>query len=191
MKIPTDKVAKVLQHRPGCDLGYLLGACTGYSWSQVFTAIVWMGRKGLLYVVDEQPGKYSLILPDTWIHQVLRKKVHQGSVHEPKATMHFRWFSRMRTQGEVLFRGAHFMGNGMVLDVSEHGARITTSSLDIEPGMQLKLRLHVFPFQSPVKVDVATVRWRKQKAFGVEFMLMRQEEREQLRALIRESSRSS
>ncbi len=58
------------------------------------------------------------------------------------------------------------------------------SGENVQPGTYLVLRLHLPEEYSPLKVDLAVVRWATGSEFGVEFMRLRTEEKERLQRLV-------
>ena len=59
-------------------------------------------------------------------------------------------------------------GLGVVYDVSPKGARVMTEAV-ITPGDQIAISLRLPNQVSPMFVELATVRWGKEKTYGVEF----------------------
>jgi len=68
-----------------------------------------------------------------------------------------RWFAKKRE------------GIGVVYDVSLKGARVS-SEAPIEPGDQITVLLRLPKQGVPLAVERATVRWTKDKTFGLEFI---------------------
>ena len=62
---------------------------------------------------------------------------------------------------------------GTVIDLSEGGWKATVSSpADVQTGMILTLYFSVPTHATPIRVDLATVRWSREGEFGVEFLFM-------------------
>jgi len=61
-----------------------------------------------------------------------------------------------------------------VLDISKRGWRATvvTSTLSVQQGTYLKLRLSLPDQAAPMDVDSAAVRWAQGREFGLEFLIM-------------------
>lgn len=87
---------------------------------------------------------------------------------------------RLPVQCAVQFRGTHVFGGGLVLDISEGGAKIVGDT-GITPGMLLALQIHLVPHALPVKVEAAAVRWVRGHEFGLEFTSILDKERSRLR----------
>lgn len=96
--------------------------------------------------------------------------------------MQMRCCSRVPVQCAIQFRGASLFGSGMIMDLSEHGAKVV-SGKGIELGMNLTVQIHLLPHALPVKVEVAAVRWVNGGQFGLEFISMQDSERSRLRGL--------
>ena len=59
-------------------------------------------------------------------------------------------------------------GEGSVLDLSFRGCRIE-SSIDVQPGASLDVRIKVAENESPIHIQAALVRWSRGREFGLEF----------------------
>jgi len=81
------------------------------------------------------------------------------------------------------FGDEEFEGEARLLDISTNGCR-ATSSIALAPGMTLKLSLFLPDHNWPLRVDEAIVRWVEGRDFGMEFLSIRQAQRERLRALL-------
>lgn len=82
------------------------------------------------------------------------------------------------------------MGNsheveGITLDLSIGGARIE-SDIDVFPGKQIRVRLVVPGEEEPLLIDQALVRWVAEDMFGIEFLKVSRERRDDLEELIDE-----
>lgn len=87
---------------------------------------------------------------------------------------------RLPVECAVQFRGAYVFGGGMVLDISEGGAKILGDT-GIAPGMQLTLQIQLVPHALPLKVEAASVQWVRGHEFGLKFTSMLEQERSRLR----------
>jgi hypothetical protein len=74
---------------------------------------------------------------------------------------------------------------GQTVDLSLGGAKFE-STLVVQPGRQLVVKLIVPDLDEPVYIDRAQVQWVQDQTFGVEFLEVRQEERGELEQLIDE-----
>ena len=61
------------------------------------------------------------------------------------------------------------IGNGTVADLSVKGCQVH-SDVPIQKGDHVSLRLHIPQRDVPVSIEMATVRWTKGHAFGLEFI---------------------
>ncbi len=61
------------------------------------------------------------------------------------------------------------VGNGTVADLSVKGCQVH-SDAPIQKGDHVSLRLHLSHRDAPVSIEMATVRWTKGHAFGLEFI---------------------
>lgn len=72
---------------------------------------------------------------------------------------------------------------GITLDLSIGGARIE-SDIDVFPGKQIRVRLVVPGEEEPLLIDQALVRWVDEDTFGIEFLKVNRERRDDLEELI-------
>lgn len=59
-------------------------------------------------------------------------------------------------------------GEGSLVDLSIRGCRIE-SSIDVQPGAALELRIDVIKSKPPIQIQAAVVRWCREHEFGLEF----------------------
>ena len=104
------------------------------------------------------------------IRELRRTPRHRVSVPFPCA------FSRM---GLARWRAEEKGGYGVVYDVSLKGARVM-SSVSVAPGDHLAVSLRLPNHPVAMTVD-ATVRWRNEHVFGVEFGMVSQATETRLR----------
>src|SRR5689334_23390369 len=75
------------------------------------------------------------------------------------------------TEFPVIFAGDSFVGEGTVNNVSVPGCGIL-SNKSVEPGTYLEMKV-LLPDNAPsLCVELARIRWRKGRRFGVEFIRM-------------------
>lgn len=88
---------------------------------------------------------------------------------------------RFPVEASVAFSGVEFIreGEGTVYNLSRGGCAIR-SKHTVQPGTYLSLRLHLPDATPPVIIDMAVARWTQPQQFGLEFMLMREEEESRL-----------
>lgn len=73
----------------------------------------------------------------------------------------------------------------MVQQISLKGCRVA-SATSVQPGTELELRIAV-PGEVPaLKVELAVVRWAREREFGLSFVALRPEEQERLARLLSE-----
>ena len=92
---------------------------------------------------------------------------------------------RVRAQVKSLLRANSREVEGEALDVSLGGARIE-SSLVVQPGRQIAVKLIVPGDDTPILIEQASVQWVVDQTFGVRFVDVRQEEMDELEQLIEE-----
>ncbi len=97
-----------------------------------------------------------------------------------------RGYPRFRVQFPISFSGDDIAGEGTVIDISKRGwkATVVTSTLSVQQGTYLKLRLSLPDQVPPMDVGSAAVRWAKGREFGIEFLIMGSEEEERLRRFV-------
>ena len=84
----------------------------------------------------------------------------------------------------ITFEGEILDGKGEVVDLSRGGFRIH-SHRGFKKPQYLRLILHPPEEDSPLKVELATVRWANGSEVGVEIIAMNAEHQKRLRSLIR------
>ncbi len=75
------------------------------------------------------------------------------------------------------------MGVGIVSNLSMEGCALE-GNLIVHEGWNLELHLLLPDLASPLKVELAAVRWSQGRRFGVEFLRMGDEEQERLRRFV-------
>ena len=78
-------------------------------------------------------------------------------------------------------------GLGVVFDISLNGIKLMSENLP-PPGEQIALMVRLPHQQSPLNLDVATVRWRASATFGLEFSTLSESAAERLREFIAHTS---
>jgi hypothetical protein len=94
-----------------------------------------------------------------------------------------RQYRRVPAQFKSLLLGNSHEVEGVTLDLSIGGARIE-SELEVFPGKQLRVRLVVPGEEEPLSINQALVRWVREDTFGLEFLGLDQEDRDDLEELI-------
>ncbi len=75
----------------------------------------------------------------------------------------------------ISFSSDEVAGGGVVFSLSRVGCTVLSGE-NVQPGTYLILRLHLPEEYSPLKVDLAVVRWATGWEFGAEFTRLRREE---------------
>jgi len=99
--------------------------------------------------------------------------------------MERRQHRRVSTQVKSLLRANSHEVEGKAIDLSMSGARIE-SSLDVEPGKSIVVKLLMPGDDVPIVIEQAQVQWSVDRTFGVRFLDVRQQDRDELEALIDE-----
>jgi hypothetical protein len=85
--------------------------------------------------------------------------------------MKIRYNERILTEFPVIFAGDSFVAEGTVDNVSVPGCAIVSSKI-VQPGAYLEMKV-LMPDDGPsLRVDLAKIRWRNGRRFGVEFIRM-------------------
>lgn len=92
---------------------------------------------------------------------------------------------RVPAQVKSLLRANSHEVEGEVLDLSLGGARVK-SSLDVQPGKQIAVKLIVPGDDTPILITQARVQWTVDRTFGVRFVDVRHQEMDELEQLIDE-----
>ena len=95
--------------------------------------------------------------------------------------MERRQHRRVPAQLKSLLLGNSHEVEGVTLDLSIGGAR---SESDVFPGKQIQVRLVVPGEEKPLLIDQALVRWVDEDSFGIEFLKVNQERRDDLEELV-------
>jgi PilZ domain len=99
--------------------------------------------------------------------------------------MERRQHRRVSAHLKSLLLGNSHEVEGITLDLSIGGARIE-SDIDVFPGKQIRVRLVVPGEEEPLLIDQALVRWVAEDMFGIEFLKVSRERRDDLEELIDE-----
>ena len=77
-------------------------------------------------------------------------------------------------------------GEGIIIDLTIDGCRIETQ-MSVSVNTYLELRLHMSPTDIPIVVDLAAVRWVRDRHLGVEFLSIPPEHRTRLQQMIEQA----
>lgn len=112
-------------------------------------------------------------------------KVEGRSVKDLKAPDR-RATPRFRVQFRTtLSASTKLEGTGVMLDLSMGGCRIE-SPVTVEPGVSLKLSIHVPGLNWPLMIEAASVQWVSGQIFGLAFIQIRDAERQRLEQMVRD-----
>ena len=103
--------------------------------------------------------------------------------------MERRKLTRVPVTCPIAFSGDQIVGIGQITDLSPGGARIASKSLPPR-GTYLGLSIYVPDQESPLKVELAPVRWAQGGHFGVEFIRVAEDDQQRIRQLIRSAEAS-
>lgn len=103
--------------------------------------------------------------------------------------MERREFARVAVELPVSFSGTGVAGGGLISGLSARGCTLISEEL-IQPGTTLALRIQLPAQYTPLKVDLAEVRWAQGQEYGVEFQRLRLEEKERLQRFLSALQRS-
>ncbi len=79
------------------------------------------------------------------------------------------------------------VGNGTMADLSIKGCQVH-SDATVQKGDHMSLRVHMSHRDAPVSVEMATVRWTRGHAFGLEFISLWPDDEAGLREFIDRAS---
>ena len=109
---------------------------------------------------------------------------HRLTEKEANAMTKLRYCKRVHTYFPVVFAGEAYVGEGTVLNVSVPGCAVH-SRKRVQPGSYLEMRMLVPDTTSPLRVELAKVRWCEGRRFGVEFIQMPGEDQVRLGRLVK------
>ncbi|MDK2745033.1 MAG: PilZ domain-containing protein [Nitrospira sp.] len=92
---------------------------------------------------------------------------------------------RVSAQVKSLIKANSHEVEGETMDLSLGGARIE-SSLVVQPGSQIAVKLILPGDDTPIVIEQAQVQWSLDRTFGVRFLEMPQQELDELEQLIEE-----
>ena len=99
--------------------------------------------------------------------------------------MERRQHRRVPAQVKSLLRANSHEIEGETVDLSLGGAKIE-SSLVVQPGEQITVKLIIPGAEDPIYIDRAQVQWIHDRTFGLKFLEVRQQELDELDQLIDE-----
>ena len=97
--------------------------------------------------------------------------------------MERRQHSRFAVEFAISISQQGTAGKGYALNLSQEGC-LVESDMDVQSGTYLDLKLHLPDQDVPLQVESAAVRWIQGRVFGVQFLYMRSDQDERLRAFL-------
>lgn len=85
------------------------------------------------------------------------------------------------------FTGDTLEGEGQLVNLSLEGAEID-GNISLSKGEYLQIRLYLPDDDVALQIDMAPVRWAKEKKFGVEFISMTEQAQGRLRQYVKSLS---
>lgn len=113
-----------------------------------------------------------------------RFKIWQLGRRYRKLAVDRREYERIPTQLPLVISGDQTRGEGVTIDLSMAGCAVE-SDARVAEGSVVQLELQNAP-AAPVSVDAAVVRSTRPKSIGLQFLRLREEERERLRQFMRQ-----
>lgn len=110
------------------------------------------------------------------------------AIHPGATGVELRGQTRLRVQFHGVFSTGVSMvgGEGFLQDLSHYGCRME-SDTSLQPGTELELCFFYGAQETvPIRVELATVRWAKEREFGVKFLRLQSHEDARLRHVIAE-----
>lgn len=115
--------------------------------------------------------------------RIIDGKIAGHSVADMK-TEDRRTTPRLRVQFRTTFSASPTLeGTGLMLDLSVGGCRIE-SSVSVEPGALLELRIYAPDIEWPLMIEAASVQWVSGQTFGLAFFRIKETELHRLGQVI-------
>jgi len=100
--------------------------------------------------------------------------------------MHSRERQRIGVDYPVTIHGEQGSGDGMLSNLTITGGEID-GPLDVTVGQTLRIHIHLTGARNPIDIAVATVRWKQDFRFGVEFVRFEGNAKAQLHDMLNQS----
>ena len=107
-----------------------------------------------------------------------------GDVGTPNHTLIVRKHPRYAVQLPVSFLVGSREGDGTLYNLSMGGCR-AVSDMEIPPNEYMRVRLYLSFTEVPVIVQTAAVRWSAGKDFGLEFLVIDEEQKNRLHRFLK------
>jgi hypothetical protein len=99
-----------------------------------------------------------------------------------------REYERLRVKLPVSFSGGSVKGSGATVDMTMKGCWIDTPQrVMVTKGMTLQLKIQEPGKGLPIEIESGMVRWALGRGFGVEFLSIKPNQMDRLRALVKSS----
>ncbi len=99
-----------------------------------------------------------------------------------------REYERLRVSLPVTFSGGSAKGGGVTVDITMKGCWIDSPQrIMISKGMTLQLKIQEPGKGLPIEIETAMVRWALGRGFGIEFVSVKPNQLDRLRALVKQT----
>ncbi len=102
--------------------------------------------------------------------------------------MPFRRSQRYQMQGAIALSTEEGKSEAALLNISTGGCALESDTL-FQKGDHLELRMYLPNEEPALHVDLARVRWSTGRAYGLEFIRIRDDVKKQLRGILRAETR--
>ncbi len=102
--------------------------------------------------------------------------------------MSLRRSQRFQIQGAIALSTDGGNTEAALVNLSTGGCAVESDTL-FQKGEHLELRVYLPNEEPPLQVDLARVRWSSGRAYGLEFIRIRDEVKKQLRGILRAETR--
>lgn len=103
--------------------------------------------------------------------------------------MHERGRPRIEVDYPVTLSGEGGDGTGTMMNLTITGGEIE-SALVVSTGAHFRVHIHLSGARNPIDIAVATVRWQRDRRFGVEFVRFEGNAKVQLQQMLNQSDDS-
>jgi len=136
---------------------------------------------GVVYATEQEADVHGI----TFGQGLIDGKVEGQSVMDMK-TVDRRMTPRLRVQFRAtLSSSTKKAGAGVILDLSSGGCRVE-SSIPVEPGILLELRIYAPDVEWPLIIEAANVQWVSGQTFGLSFFRITETEQQRLGKVLKD-----
>ncbi|MEO7862609.1 MAG: PilZ domain-containing protein [Nitrospirales bacterium] len=133
----------------------------------------------VLYATEQEADIHGI----TFGQRLIDGKIEGQSVMDMK-TVDRRATPRLHVQFRTTFSSSTKKeGSGVMLDLSSGGCRLE-SSVSVEPGLLLELRIYAPNVEWPLMIEAANVQWVSGQTFGLAFFRIKEPEQQRLGQVI-------